>query len=55
MSKIGKTRGILYRIARLLGWVMMVEDVAKGRPDKAGKRLFNKLVGRKIISKTWRR
>ena len=53
MSTVGKTRGIFYRLARLLGWVQIITDTAEGRPDKAGKRLFNKVLGRKIISKTW--
>ena len=53
MTSVGKTRGILYRIARLLGWVQMVEDVAKGRPDQAGQRLFNKLWGRKVVRRMW--
>ncbi len=53
MTNISKTRGILYRLARLLGWVQMVEDVAEGKPGKAGKRLANKFIGRKLVSKIW--
>ena len=53
MSTVGKTRGIFYRIARLLGWVQIITDTAEGRPDKAGKRLFNKVWGRKVVRRMW--
>jgi len=54
MTGTGKARGFLYRLARLLAWVQMGEDLAHGRPDKAGKRLANKFIGR-LMSKIWLR
>ena len=45
-----KARGFLYYLARLLG---DVQAVSSGSPKKMAKRGFNKIVGRKIISKAW--
>ena len=53
MSTIGKTRGIFYRLARLLGWVQIITDTVEGRPDKASKKLWNKLIGRKVVRRMW--
>jgi hypothetical protein len=50
--RISSTRGFLYRLARLLGWVQMMEDLAHGKPQKAAKRLANKGIGR-LFSKIW--
>lgn len=53
MTTITKTRGILYRLARGLGWLRAAEDVAEGRSDRAAKIVGNKLIGRKLVSKVW--
>ena len=47
---IGKLRGSLYRVARLLG---DVSAVTSGRPDRIAKRLVNKLIGRKLVRRLW--
>ena len=46
-----KTRGILYYLARLLGDVNAVKS---GSPKKMGKRVANKVIGRKVTGKFWR-
>jgi hypothetical protein len=46
---INKTRNLLYKIARALG---DVNAVSRG-PKAIVKRLTNKLIGRKLISKAW--
>lgn len=42
-------RRALYRLARLLG-----DLAALTSPKKAGRRLVNKAIGRKIVRKLWR-
>jgi len=51
MSEIGKTRGFLYTLARALGWVQIIIEFLSGHTKKAGKKLANKFIGRKIGSK----
>jgi hypothetical protein len=46
---IAHPRGLLYRLARLLGWVQVIEDAATGHPNRAVKRLANKVIGRKVV------
>jgi integrase len=53
MTTIGRSRGFLYRLARLLGWVQIIEDAATGHPNKAIRRLANKVIGRKVVSKIY--
>ena len=53
MTTISKTRGLLYRLARGLGWLRAVEDVIEGHPDRAAKIVANKIIGRKLVSKVW--
>lgn len=45
-----KLRRLLYRWAALLG---DVEAVASGKPKRMGRRLVNKLVGRKLVRRLW--
>ena len=40
----------LYRLARLLN---DVEKLASLRPDRIGRRAFNKLWGRSVVRKLW--
>jgi len=42
-------RSFLYRIARLMG------DISAVGKGKIGQRMFNKLVGRKLVSRMWLR
>ena len=50
LEAIMKARGFLYYLARLMG---DVQAISSGSPKKMAKRGFNKIVGRKIISKAW--
>ena len=43
-------RAILYRLARLLG-----DGKATQSPDKLGKRIVNKAIGRYIVRRLWLR
>jgi hypothetical protein len=52
-SPISSTRGLLYRGARLLGWVQAVEDAAEGHPNRAVRKLANKVIGREIGSRIY--
>lgn len=45
-----RLRSALYRWARLLG---DVQAVTSGKPSKVGRRLVNKLVGRKVVRRLW--
>ena len=40
----------LYKIARI---VNDVKKIASGKPEKIGKRVINKYIGRKIVSKIY--
>ena len=53
MSELGKTRSLLYFLARLLGWVQIVIDFLSGHAKQASKKLANKFIGRKIGSKIY--
>lgn len=46
-------RGLLYRLARGLGWIQAIEEAAGGHPNRALKKLANKVIGRKIVSKLY--
>lgn len=50
MSALGKPRRSLYRVARILG---DVDAVASGKPKRMGKRLANKVIGRKVVRRLW--
>jgi len=52
-NPISKTRGILYSAARALGWIQIIMELLKGHGKKAGKRIANKFIGRKIGSKIY--
>lgn len=43
-------RSLLYRWARVLG---DFEAVTSGNPKRMGKRLVNKLIGRKLARRLW--
>lgn len=43
-------RSLLYRWARVLGGF---EAVTSGNPKRMGKRLVNKLIGRKLARRLW--
>ncbi len=45
-----KIRRFAYRLASLLG---DVQAVTSGNPKRVGKRLVNKLVGRKVARRLW--
>ena len=47
-----KLRSKLYKAARVLG---DVEAVSSGKPKRVAKRGVNKLIGRLIVGKFWRR
>ena len=47
---IRKVRRSLYRGARLLG---DLSALTSGKPSRIAKRVFNKLVGRKVVSRLW--
>jgi len=50
MSTLRKVRGSLYRGARILG---DVNALISGNPRKIVKRVANKLIGRKLVSRLW--
>lgn len=43
-------RRTLYRLASLLG---DVQAVTSGNPKRVGKRLVNKMIGRKVVRRLW--
>ncbi len=45
-----KLRRSLYRWARLLG---DLQAITSGNPKRIGKRVVNKLVGRKVVRRLW--
>ena len=45
-----RPRALLYKLARLLG---DVDAVASGDPKRIGRRLGNKIIGRKLIRRLW--
>ena len=47
-----KLRGKLYKAARVLG---DIEAVSSGKPKRMIKRGVNKLLGRNVVGKFWRR
>jgi hypothetical protein len=53
MSGLGKARGFLYSLGRLLGWVQIVAELLSGHTKRAGKKLANKIIGRKLGSKIY--
>ena len=53
MSELGKTKGFLYSLARILGWAQIVIDFLSGHTKQASKKLANKFIGRKIGSKIY--
>ena len=52
-NPISQVRGLFYGAARALGWVAIVMDLLSGHGKKAGKRLMNKAIGRKLGSKIY--
>ncbi len=50
LKSIRKTRRGLYRWASILG---DVSAIGSGDPKKMGKRLFNKVLGRKLVRRAW--
>ncbi|MGA7562581.1 MAG: hypothetical protein WBW55_05195 [Desulfobaccales bacterium] len=53
MSELGEARGLLYGLARLLGWFQIITDLLTGHTKKGCKMLANKFIGRKIGSKIY--
>ncbi len=53
MSELGGARGVLYGLARLLGWFQIIIDLLTGHARKGCKLLANKVLGRKIGSKIY--
>ena len=45
-------RSTLYQMARLMG---DLQAIASGKPSRFAKRAVNKFIGRKIVSKLWRK
>ncbi len=45
-----KLRRFLYRGASLLGWI---EAIVSGKPSRVVKRMFNVLLGRKVVRRLW--
>lgn len=52
MKLLTAFRKAAYKGARLAG---DVQAVSSGSPKKVGDRLVNKVIGRKLISRLWRR
>ncbi len=46
-------RRLLYNLARFLGWIQIFTALLTGHGRRAGKKLANKLIGRKIGSKIY--
>lgn len=49
MSRINKTRGFLYSLARVLGDINAIQH----GPKAIAKRIVNRAIGRKVVRKMW--
>jgi len=52
-SGIGAVRSLCYGLARGLGWFQLILELLSGHTKRAGKKLANKFIGRKVGSKIY--
>ena len=53
MSLITMLRRTCYGCGRTLGWARIAENIVTGHPERAVKQLFNKAIGRRLVSRLY--